>query len=119
MLRRFLRNTALGRVLMIPFRFTFIALPQLAHQFGQMIKWAFTSKEYYNHTYHLTELNKEYLASYIATVTGHDVREIERYVAELENDSALRQLLVQRTIDSHDRHNSDAEPRYGRRLGWY
>lgn len=104
---------------MIPSRFALIALPQLGRQFGQMLTWAFTSKEYYNHTYHLTDLNKQYLASYIAAVTGHDVRDIERYIAELENDSALRELLIQRTLDSRDRHNSDAEPRYGRRLGWY
>jgi predicted O-methyltransferase YrrM len=119
MLRRFLRNSAVGRIAMIPFRFALIALPQLGRQFGQMIKWSFTSKEYYNHTYDLTDLNKQYLASYVAAVTGHDVRDIERYISELENDAALRQLLIQRTLDSRDRHNSDAEPRYGRRLGWY
>lgn len=104
---------------MIPFRFVFIALPQLLRQLRQMMAWAFTSKEYYNHTYHLTPLNEQYLASYIAVVTGHDVRDIERYMAELANDSALRELLVSRTLDSRDRHNSDAEPRYNRRLGWY
>jgi predicted O-methyltransferase YrrM len=117
--RKLLRNTALGRVLLIPFRFCLIALPLLARKFGQMVKWAFTSKEYYNHTYHLTPLNKQYLASYIAVVSGHEVAEIERYMAELENDSALHDLLVRRTLESRDRHNSDAEPRYGRRLGWY
>jgi predicted O-methyltransferase YrrM len=119
MLRRFLRNTALGRIVMIPFRFVLIALPQLARQLGQMLKWAFTSKEYYNHTYHLTELNRQYLASYTATVTGCEAKEIEQYVAELENDAPLRDLLIKRTLESRDRHNSDAEPRYGRRLGWY
>ncbi len=119
MLRHFLRNSALGRIVMIPFRFSLIALPQICRQFGQMLKWAFTSKEYYNHTYHLTDLNKKYLASYIAVVTGHDVKTIERYIAELESDLVLRDLLVHRTLESADRHNSDAEPRYGRRLGWY
>ena len=104
---------------MIPFRFVFIALPQLLRQGGQMLKWAFTSKEYYNHTYHLTELNQQYLASYIAAVTGHDVKEIERYIHELAGDTALHDLLIQRTNESRDRHNSDAEPRYNRRLGWY
>jgi hypothetical protein len=97
MLRRFLRNTALGRIVMIPFRFGLIALPLLARQFGQALKWSFSSKEYYNHTYHLTELNKQYLASYIAAVIGHDVNAVERYIAELENDAALRELLVRRT----------------------
>jgi predicted O-methyltransferase YrrM len=119
MLRRFLRNTALGRIVMIPCRFVLIALPYLLRQAGQTIKWAFTSKEYYNHTYHLTKLNQQYLASYIAVVCGHSVEEIERYILELANDAALRELLIRRTHESRDRHNSDAEPRYNRRLGWY
>lgn len=106
-------------MLMIPFRFTLIALPQLCRQASQMLKWAFTSKEYYNHTYHLTDLNKQYLASYVAVVAGHEMKEVERYIGELENDSALRELLIRRTLESLDRHNSDAAPRYGRRLGWY
>jgi predicted O-methyltransferase YrrM len=119
MLRRFLRNTAIGRVVMIPFRFVLIALPQLARQCGQMLKWALSSKEYYNHTYHLTELNEQYLASYIAAVSGHDVKVIEKFIHELASDVVLREMLIQRTLDSRDRHNSDAEPRYNRRLGWY
>ncbi len=104
---------------MIPFRFGLIACPCLLRQAGQMLKWAFASKEYYNHTYHLTDLNQQYLASYIAAVCGHDVKDIERYINELAGDEALRQLLIQRTHESRDRHNSDAEPRYNRRLGWY
>jgi predicted O-methyltransferase YrrM len=104
---------------MIPFRFALIALPLLGRQISRMLRWAFTSKEYYNHTYHLTGLNKQYLASYVAVITGHEVTKIENYIAELETDSALRDLLVRRTLESRDRHNSDAEPRYGRRLGWY
>jgi predicted O-methyltransferase YrrM len=119
MLRRLLKFTALGRVLMIPFRFGLIALPYIARQSALALKWAFTSKEYYNHTYDLTALNKQYLASYVAMVTGHPEKEIEGYIAELENDTALRNVLVQRTLDSRDRHNCDMEPRYGRRLGWY
>ena len=119
MLRHLLKFTALGRMLMIPFRFLLIALPRLCGQCGQVVKWAFASKEYYNHTYHLTELNQQYLASYIAAVCGHEVKEVERYINELASDTALRDLLIRRTNESRDRHNSDAEPRYGRRLGWY
>jgi len=104
---------------MIPFRFVLIAFPQLVHQFRLMVKWSLASKEYYNHTYHLTALNQQYLASYVAAVCGHDVKTIERYIEELANDNELRELLIQRTNQSRDRHNSDAEPRYNRRLGWY
>ena len=84
-----------------------------------MVKWAFGSKEYYNHTYHLTPLNRGYLVSYIAVISGHAEAEIEGYFRELEDDAELRALLERQTLNSPDRHNSDVEPRYGRRAGWY
>jgi len=118
-LRHFLKFTAPGRLVLIPFRFFRIALPYAGHQIATMIGWAFRSKEHYNHTYHLTPLNQQYLASYIAVVTGHPFAEIQSYMQELEKDEALRALLRERTLASPDRHNSDLEPRYGRRLGWY
>ncbi len=40
-------------------------------------------------------------------------------LCEDEEDKALMMLLEQQTLNSPDRHNSDIEPRYGRRLGWY
>src|SRR5688572_3679245 len=118
-LRRFLKYTAAGRLVLIPFRFLFIALPQCFRQFFAMLGWAFTSKEHYNHTYHLTEMNLAYLASYVSVVSGHNVAEIRKYIEELQQDDQLRALLRERTLASPDRHNSDVEPRYGRRLGWY
>lgn len=118
-LRNFLKYTAAGRLVLIPFRFCFVALPYCLRQFGAMLRWSFTSKEHYNHTYHLTPLNIQYLASYIAVISGHKVSEILGHIRELEQDEALRALLRERTLASPDRHNSDVEPRYGRRLGWY
>src|SRR5260221_5913084 len=117
--RHFLKYTAAGRLALIPFRFLFIAMPQCLRMFGTMLHWAFASKEHYNHTYDLTPLNLNYLASYIAVITGHPVSEISGYMRELERDDALRALLRERALASPDRHNSDVEPRYGRRLGWY
>jgi len=119
MLRRILKFTLLGRIVMIPARLFLNALPHVARQFVLGVKWAFTSKEHYNHTYHLTEMNKQYLASFVSVVTGHPVAEIESYISELDGDEVLRQLLIERTLQSRDRHNADAEPRFGRRLGWY
>jgi predicted O-methyltransferase YrrM len=119
LLRRFLKFTAVGRLVMIPVRLGKIALPCALRQLGLMVRWAFTSKEYYNHSYHLTDLNKHYLASYISVVSGHDLATIEKYIAELEGDEKLRTALEQRTRASRDRHSCDVEPRYGRRLGWY
>jgi predicted O-methyltransferase YrrM len=117
-LRHVVRNTAVGRLLLIPFRLGW-ALTFPLRQAARMVRWAFCSKEYYNYTYDLTALNRSYLASYVAVVTGHDVAAIERYMDELDADEELRVLLRQRTRESPDRHNSDVEPRYGRRLGWY
>jgi predicted O-methyltransferase YrrM len=118
-LRSFLKHTSAGRVLLIPFRFCLIALPHCLRQLAAMVRWAFSSKEHYNHTYHLTELNLQYLASYISVISGHKLADIQGYIRELEGDEVLRALLRERTLASPDRHNSDIEPRYGRRLGWY
>lgn len=117
-LRHFVRHTALGRLALIPARLGW-AWTHALRQAGQMAQWAFTSKEYYNHTYHLTDLNRGYLVSYIAVISGHSESVIEGYVRELENDTDLRAMLERQTLNSPDRHNSDVEPRYGRRLGWY
>ena len=118
-LRRFLKFTFAGRLLLIPFRFLFIALPLCLRQFFAMLRWAFASNEHYNHTYHLTEMNLAYLASYTAVISGHKVADIRKYIEELRQDQQLRALLRERALAIPDRHNSDAEPRYGRRLGWY
>lgn len=117
--RNLIRFTAAGRLLMIPVRFVRFGLPPVWRQLRLASKWVFTSKEYYNWTYHLTDLNKAYLASYISVVTGQDEAAITSYLQELESDTALREALMQRTLASPDRHSCDLEPRYGRRIGWY
>src|SRR4030095_9798430 len=99
-LRHLIKYTALGRLVLIPFRFLFIALPRLLRQLGSMVAWAFASKEYYNFTYQLTAWNRAYLASYVAVVSGHKVSEIESYMRELEEDEGLRALLRERTLAS-------------------
>lgn len=118
-LRKFLKYTAIGRFLAMPYRFFGVALPHLWRQFSLMVRWTFTSKEHYNHTYDLTELNRRYLDSFVSVVSGHDLKTIEEFSRELQNDEELRQVLRARTLASPDRHNSDVEPRYGRRIGWY
>jgi len=59
-LREIVRHTALGRLLVIPFRLGWGLTHSLGHAW-RVLKWAFTSKEYYNHTYDLTPLNRDYL----------------------------------------------------------
>ncbi len=104
---------------MIPVRLAKFGLPQIARQTLLILRWTFTSREYYNYTYDLTALNQAYLASYISVVSGHRVEIIEGYLKELEADTSLREVLIERTVKSPDRHSCDAEPRFGKRLGWY
>lgn len=118
-LRKYLKYTAVGRFLAMPYRFFGLALPCAFRQLKLMVQWTFASKEHYNHTYDLTELNRHYLDSYISVVSGHELALIQKYSKELHEDEELRQLLRARTLASRDRHNCDVEPRYGRRLGWY
>ena len=117
--RTLIRYTVLGRLFMIPVRFLLFGAPQVWQRFWAIARWTFTSREYYNWTYHLSELNRDYLASYISVVSGHDTATIEKYIRELEADEQLRSILTERTLTSPDRHSCDAEPRYGKRLGWY
>lgn len=118
-LREFLKYTAAGRLILIPARLVVVAGPHIRRQLGQILRWTFSSKEYYNHSYHLTRLNRDYLASYVSVVTGQPLPAVEKYIAELKNDSALRNTLEQLTLNSSARYSCDVEPRYGRRLGWY
>jgi hypothetical protein len=118
-LRKILKYTSIGRIFAVPYRFFGVALPHLARQFLLIVRWTFSSKEHYNHTYDLIELNQHYLDSYISVISGHELTSIQKFSEELQLDHSLRQLLRQRTLASPDRHNCDVEPRYGRRIGWY
>lgn len=118
-LRHFLKHTSAGRVLLIPYRLFVIAMPRLFIQFGQMCRWALTSKEHYNHSYDLAPLNRDYLVGTVAVVTGLPYDAVDLLIKELETDLQLRSLLRARALTGPDRHNSDPEPRYGRRLAWY
>ena len=118
-LRSFLKHTTAGRILLIPYRFGGLAMPALLRQLRLMVRWSFASKEHYNHTYHLTDLNRRYLESFVSVVSGHALEDVIKYSRELESDETLRRTLIEQALASPDRHNSDLEPRYGRRLGWY
>jgi hypothetical protein len=105
--------------MVIPYRFFCIAMPHALRQLGLMIRWTFQSNEHYNHTYELTELNSSYLDSFIAVVSGRDVEIIRKFSRELVDDQSFRNSLRHCALASPHRFNSDVEPRYGRRIGWY
>ena len=95
-LRHFLKYTACGRLLVIPFRLG-SGLRHCARELGIVLRWVVSSKEHYNHTFDLTDLNKVYLANFVAAISGHPVGAIQGYIRELEGDEELRSFLRQRT----------------------
>lgn len=85
----------------------------------ELLRWLVRSREYTNFTYDLTDLNKEYLASFVATVTGADRDTALRYIQELEADEGLIAHIDTLTQSSGERSFADLGARYGKRLGWY
>lgn len=77
------------------------------------------SRETTNLTYDLTDLNRRYLACFVAAVTGESRDDAERYIEELSHDEALAHHIAQATLESPQAEVADPQARYGRRLGWY
>ncbi len=92
-----------------------------ARRLVEAARWLLTSGEKTNHTYLLGDLCKVYLAHTVAAATGVSAAAAAGYIAEAENDAALaNHVRVTRAAQPADlRATSDAEVRFGRRLGWY
>lgn len=107
-----------GRLLLGAYRLKVAAhhVWPLAVQLG---RWLLLSREHTNFTYDLTELNKDYLASFVAAVTSSDPVTARRYMTELEDDETLRTHIKAATRASDERAFADGQIWYGRRLGWY
>ena len=90
-------------------------LPPVAKSFT----WTLKSREHYNYSYDLQSLNLEYLAGFIAVVTGQPIKLARNYIAEINNDQALKDHVVRLNRAHKERWVADAEARFGRRMGWY
>lgn len=117
-IKHLLKTTALGRVLLIPYRFQF-GLRYLTPLFWQLVRLSFVSREIDNITYHLTSLNIQYLIAFVSTITRRPVSEIRGYVEEVLNDQAMLDHIRNQIISAPERYIADPEARYGRRIGWY
>ena len=56
---------------------------------AKIIRWLFTSREHTNLTYHLTDLNKRYMAHFLSIVCDQTVETMEDYLDEVLNDEQL------------------------------
>ncbi len=88
-------------------------------KYAQILKWGIHSREDTNYTYHLTEINRGYLADFISVVTQADKKQILHYFSEAGQDEALQKTILQAVEQSAFKHVADQEVRFGRRLGWY
>lgn len=90
-----------------------------AQPLQEIKKWVYESRERTNFTYHLTPLNRLYLAHFISNITLLPVSTIKKYLTEIETDTILQQHIKEKTLKSTYRIEADLEARYGRRIGWY
>ena len=90
-------------------------LPPVAKSFT----WTVRSREHYNYSYDLQPLNLEYLAAFVAVVTGQPIKLARNYLGEIHNDQALKDHVVRLNRAHAERWVADPEARFGRRMGWY
>src|SRR5207247_2252213 len=64
-------------------------------------------------------LNKKYLATFIATISNCTYETIQNYLDEIESDTVLKKHIKKNTLQSKFQYLSDSEARYSRRIGWY
>jgi hypothetical protein len=67
----------------------------------------------------LTDLNKCYLAAFVAQVTVVEYTTILNYMRELENDLDLRAHMLRASRSNKGKDWSENVPSFARRVGWY
>jgi Methyltransferase domain len=83
------------------------------------VNWISSSKENTNFTYGLTALNEKQLAGFVNAITQCGISKCLGYFEELKEDTALRDHLRRKTLESPFRNTADLDRGYGRRIGWY
>jgi predicted O-methyltransferase YrrM len=109
---------AVGPVLVWLYRVGLVAR-DLARRALVACRWLARSREITNFTYELAPRNRRQLAAFLVAVTGASETRVLELMRELEEDQELRDHVRQATAAHADHVFADAEPRYGRRAGWY
>ena len=87
--------------------------------FISVIKWGLNSNEYTNYTYHLSPINKIYMAHFVGHITHTNTEQVLSYFKEAEDDNELIQHIINETQKSNLAKYADTEVRFSRRLAWY
>jgi hypothetical protein len=88
-------------------------------KYMEIMKWGIQSNEDTNYTYDLTESNILYLAHTISFVVQQDYKTILNFIYEAQNDTFLKNHIIQQIQQSDLKKFADLQIRFGRRLGWY
>jgi hypothetical protein len=117
-IRRRIAASRLAPLAALPTRIRMVARYE-TEMLGRSARWLLRSREHTNLTYHLSDLNREHLAWFVATVATISAENARAYMAELEDDKTLAAHICCAIAISSRHGLADAEARYGRRLGWY
>lgn len=94
-----------------------ISFKYLLRNIPHAVYWAYKRTEFSNYYYDITELNKKYIASDIATLFKLPINEVLGYIEEIENDPVLREAVSDFKEKNISYRDSEIFP--GRRLAWY
>lgn len=108
----------LYRLAMVPVRLA-AALRHTCAGAGHAFSWSIISREDTNFTYSLAPSNLNVLAQLLAVVTGRTPAVCRACIDEVAQDVVLRRHIVDAVQASRHRSQSDPEPLFARRLGWY
>ena len=117
-MREYVRSSWFGRAVLMPWRLK-NALTSTLPPVGKSLAWTVQSREHYNYSYDLQPLNLEYLAAFIAVVTGEPIKAARGFIREIDTEQALKDHVVRLNRSHKERFVADAEARFGRRMGWY
>ncbi|MEV4709773.1 class I SAM-dependent methyltransferase [Micromonospora sp. NPDC049374] len=117
-LRRAIARTRLAPVAAFPKRLVAVARHD-AKVLRTSARWLVASREHHNYTYELTKLSRHHLAWFVSVVCELPVKQVRKYLAEIEADDALRQHISSAIAGAARRGLADKQVRYARRIGWY
>ncbi|MBQ1052832.1 class I SAM-dependent methyltransferase [Micromonospora sp. C51] len=117
-LRRAIARTRLAPVAAFPKRLVAVARHD-AKVLRTSARWLVASREHHNYTYELTKLSRHHLAWFVSVVCELPVKQVRKYLAEIEADDVLRQHISSAVAGAARRGLADKQVRYARRIGWY
>jgi len=117
-MKRLLKQSAIGRVLLIPYRFWY-ATRYFARPWLRVFPWLVRSKEIGNFTYDWTDTCRRTAAHFVSAVGGVSLECAERYIQEVLTDRELADHIARRALTGPAAAVSDPAFRPAKRVMYY